>query len=116
MPANVITEGLCTYIKSKTTPLIAPQEVIIMQEVWDEVHKGERIPIFDESVPREYFRQIDAFLRGAKEKNETKLLIHTPVWVLKDWPPYMADSERSLSPKLQLGDRSFTGLSCHRID
>ena len=28
MPANVMTEGLCTYIKSKTTPLIAPQEVM----------------------------------------------------------------------------------------
>ena len=63
---------------------------IIMQGVWDEVHKGERIPVFDESNPAAYFRQIDAFLHAAKEKNETKLLVHTPVWVLKDRSPYMA--------------------------
>jgi len=28
MPANVMTEGLCTYIKSRINPLIAPQEVM----------------------------------------------------------------------------------------
>ena len=64
---------------------------VIMEAVWDELHKGEQIPKFDESNPPAYFRQIDAWLRDAMAKGETKLLVHLPVWVLKDRSPYAAD-------------------------
>ncbi|MBK8478522.1 MAG: hypothetical protein IPL39_20225 [Opitutaceae bacterium] len=73
---------------------------IIMVAVWDELHKGEQIPNFDVSDPSKFFRQIDTFLRGAKAKNETALLVHTPVWVLKDRSPYMVDELTHSMPRI----------------
>lgn len=69
---------------------------LILQAVWDELHKDEDIPKFESSPATEYFQAIDQYLRVANESQSTKPLLHLPSWVLQDSFRYLVmQDERS---------------------
>lgn len=71
---------------------------ILIERLWDELLRSEIIPAFRDADPRQYFNQVDLYLRDAAKRRDPSAVLHLPWWVLTDRGNVHSDEARAVNP------------------